>query len=168
MQTFLSGLDQTVKAGTCLFSIGKSRAPIAQGAGYGLPDQFWSFFTGEIMKYFGLLICLAIIAGAIVQVGQHLYNDIMTGVFVFGGAFGFALLKNEPLQMSKNFGAGAVYFGWLGTLIGLIAISGNAFGAWDSLSAMGPALAVSMLPLLYGYTLNLVCMAIAANPTEDE
>ena len=42
------------------------------------------------MKYFGLLICLAIIAGAIVQVGPHLYNDIMTGIFVFGGALGFA------------------------------------------------------------------------------
>ena len=120
------------------------------------------------MKYFGLLICIAIIAGAIVQVGPHLYNDIMTGVFVFGGALGFALLKNEPLQMSKNFGAGAVYFGWLGTLVGLIAISGNAFGAWDSVPAMGPALAVSMLPLLYGYTVNLVSMAIAANPKEDE
>ena len=120
------------------------------------------------MKYFGLPICLAIMAGAIVQVGPHLFSDIMTGVFVFGGALGFALLKNEPLQMSKNFGAGAVYFGWLGPLIGLIAISGNAFGAWGSLSAMGPALAVSMLPLLYGYTLNLVCLAIAANPTEDE
>ena len=120
------------------------------------------------MKYFGLLISLAIIAGAAIQVGPHLYTDIMSLIFVVGGALGFALLRNEPLQITRNFGAGAVYFGWLGTLIGLIAISGNAFGAWDSVSAMGPALAVSILPLLYGYTLNLVCMTIAANPTEDE
>ena len=120
------------------------------------------------MKYFGLLICLGIIAGAVLQVGPHLYNDFMSATFVFGGALGFALLKNEPLQIAKNYGTGAVYFGWLGTLVGLIAIYGNAFGAWDSVSAMGPALAVSMLPLLYGYTVNLVCMAIAANPKEDE
>ena len=125
-------------------------------------------FKGYVMKYFGLLISLAIVAGAAIQVGPHLYTDIMSVIFVVAGALGFALLRNEPLQITKNFGAGAVYFGWLGTLIGLIAISGNAFGAWDSVSAMGPALAVSMLPLLYGYTLNLVCMAIAANPEEDE
>ena len=120
------------------------------------------------MKYFGLLISIAIIAGAAIQVGPHLYIDIMSLIFVAGGALGFALLRNEPLQITKNFGAGAVYFGWLGVLIGLIAISGNAFGAWESVSAMGPALAVSMLPLLYGYTLNLVCIAIAAKPAEDE
>ena len=119
------------------------------------------------MKYFGLIICLGIIGGAIVHVGPHLYNDFMSATFVFGGALGFALLKNEPLQMPKNFGAGAVYFGWLGALVGLIAISGNAFGAWDSFAAMGPALAVSMLPLLYGYTVNLVCMAITATPKAD-
>ena len=29
-----------------------------------------------------------------------------------------------------NFGQGAVYFGWLGTLIGLIAITGNRFMVW--------------------------------------
>ena len=119
------------------------------------------------MKYFGLIFCLAIIVGAAFHVGPHLYNDAMSAVFVLGGAFGFALLKNERLQMPQNFGAGAVYFGWLGTLIGLIAISGNAFGAWDSVAAMGPALAVSMLPLLYGYTVNLVRMAIAARPKDD-
>ena len=118
------------------------------------------------MNYFGLVICLAIIAGAVVQVGPHLYNDFMSATFVFGGAFGFALLKNEPLQMPRNFGAGAVYFGWLGTLVGLIAISGNAFGAWNSVAAMGPALAVSMLPLFYGYIVKLVCMAIAADPKQ--
>ena len=53
------------------------------------------------MKYFGLIICLAIIAGAVVQVGPHLYNDFMSATFVFGGALGFALLKNEPRD-AKN------------------------------------------------------------------
>ena len=119
------------------------------------------------MKYLGLLICLFIIMGAVVHVGPHLYNDLMSALFVLGGALGFALLKNQPLQMPANFGAGAIYFGWLGTLVGLIAISGNAFGAWESVTAMGPALAVSMLPLLYGYTVNLICMTIAANPKTE-
>ena len=116
------------------------------------------------MKFFGLLICFAIIGGAVVQIGPHLYNDIMSGLFVLGGALGFALLKNKPQQMAENFGAGAIYFGWLGALVGLIAIAGNAFGVWGDVAAMGPALAVSMLPVLYGYTVKLACMTISTAP----
>jgi len=119
------------------------------------------------MKYFGLIICLAIIGGAVAQIGPNLYIDLMSGILLLGGALGFALLKNDPLQIAQNFGEGAAYFGWLGALIGWIAIAGNAFGAWESVSAMGPALAVSMLPLFYGYTVKLICMAIAMAPKED-
>jgi len=119
------------------------------------------------MKYLGLVVCFAIIGGATAQVGAHLYFDLMSLIFVLGGAFGFAILKNAPLQTVSNFGIGAVYFGWLGFLIGLIAIAGNAFGAWESVTAMGPALAVSMLPLFYGYTLNLICIAFANKQTTE-
>ena len=119
------------------------------------------------MKFFGLLICFAIIGGAVVQIGPHLFNDVMSGLFVLGGALGFALLKNKPQQMAENFGVGAIYFGWLGALVGLIAIAGNAFGVWGDVAAMGPALAVSMLPILYGYTVKLVCMTIASAPTAE-
>ena len=110
------------------------------------------------MKYAGIAICLAIIFVAVAQVGTDLYNDFMSMTFVLGGAVGFALLKNETSEMPRNFGDGAVYFGWLGLLVGLVAIAGNAFGAWGSVEKMGPALAVSMLPLFYGYTVRLICM----------
>ena len=116
------------------------------------------------MKYAGVVLCLVVIFGAVSVVGVQLFNDIMSALFVLGGAFGYALLRNEPSQMSRNFGEGAVHFGWLGTLIGLIAIAGNAFGAWGNLNKMGPALAVSMLPLLYGYIAKLVSMVFAAEP----
>ena len=119
------------------------------------------------MKYAGIVICLAIILGAAAHVGLHLYNDFMSMTFVLGGAVGFALLKNETTEMPRNFGDGAVYFGWLGLLVGLVAIASNAFGAWGSIEKMGPALAVSMLPLLYGYTVRLICMVIgSAKPAE--
>ena len=87
--------------------------------------------------------------------------------FVLGGAVGFALLKNETSEMLRNFGDGAVYFGWLGLLVGLVAIAGNAFGAWGSVEKMGPALAVSMLPLFYGYTVRLICMAVGKAKTAE-
>ena len=119
------------------------------------------------MKYAGIAICLAIILGAVSHVGFHLYNDFMSMMFVLGGALGFALLKNEMADMPRNFGDGAVYFGWLGLLVGLVAIAGNAFGAWGSVEKMGPALAVSMLPLFYGYKFRLTCIAVGkAKPVE--
>ena len=119
------------------------------------------------MKYAGIAICLAIILGAVSHVGFHLYNDGMSMMFVLGGALGFAFLKNEMADMPRNFGDGAVYFGWLGLLVGLVAIAGDAFGALGRVEKMGPALAVSMLPLFYGYIVRLICLTVGkANPAE--
>ena len=56
------------------------------------------------------------------------------------------------------FGDGAVYFGWIGSLIGLIAITGRRFATWGAIEKMGPALAVAMLTLFYGYMARLTAM----------
>ena len=119
------------------------------------------------MKYAGIAICLAIILGAVSHVDFHLYNDFMSLAFVLGGALGFALLKNEMADMPCNFGDVNVYFGWLGLLVGLVAIARNAFEVWGSVKKMGPALAVSMLPLFYGYTVRLICMAFGKAKPAD-
>ena len=119
------------------------------------------------MKYAGIAICLAIIFGAVAQVAIYLYNDFMSLTFVLGSAVGFALLKNETSEIPCNFGDVNVYFGWLGLLVGLVAIARNAFEVWGSVKKMGPALAVSMLPLFYGYAVRLICMAFGkAKPAE--
>lgn len=113
------------------------------------------------MKILGLAICLATIFGAAATVGVHLYVDILSFLFVLGGAVGFLVMKNNPRKHIENFGQGAVYFGWMGTLVGLIAITGNRFMVWGDIDKMGPALAVSMLTILYGYTIKLVTVALA-------
>ena len=115
------------------------------------------------MKIVGIGICLAIILGAILQVGHHFFIDINAALFVLGGATGFLVFKKDPINRIKNFGQGAVYFGWLGTLIGLIAITGNRFMVWGDVEKMGPALAVAMLTIFYGYTIKMVTIAL----TED-
>ena len=115
------------------------------------------------MKIIGVGICFAIILGAILQVGHHLFIDINAALFVLGGATGFLVFKKDSGNHIKNFGQGAVYFGWLGTLIGLIAITGNRFMVWGDVEKMGPALAVAMLTLFYGYTIKMVTIAL----TED-
>ena len=78
-----------------------------------------------------------------------------------GGAIGFLVMKNNPDNHLSNFGQGAVYFGWLGTLVGVIAITGDRFMVWGDVEKMGPALAVSMLTILYGYSIKLVTIALA-------
>ena len=112
------------------------------------------------MKILGLAICFAIMLGAFVQIGPHLFVDLNSVLFVIGGATGFLIMKNNPDEHIANFGQGAVYFGWLGTLIGLIAITGNRFMVWGDVEKMGPALAVSMLTILYGYSIKLVTTAL--------
>ena len=113
------------------------------------------------MKILGLAICFAIMLGAFFQIGPHQFVDLNSALFVIGGATGFLIMKNNPDEHIANFGQGAVYFGWLGTLIGLIAITGNRFMVWGDVEKMGPALAVSMLTILYGYSIKLVTTALA-------
>ena len=113
------------------------------------------------MKMLGIGICFAIMLGAFFQIGLLLFIDLNSALFVLGGATGFLVMKNNPGRHIENFGQGAVYFGWLGTLVGLIAITGNRFMVWGDVEKMGPALAVSMLTILYGYTVRLVTIALS-------
>ena len=113
----------------------------------------------KIQKLVGLLIVIFIIFGAVSIVGFQLFNDIHSILFVLGGASGYSFLKSRRNDWIKNLGNGAVYFGWLGTLIGLIAIAWNRFEVWGDMDRMGPALAVAMLTIFYGYLLKLITMA---------
>ena len=115
------------------------------------------------MKFIGLAICLGTVVGAAATVGIHLYFDILSFLFVLGGAIGFLVMENKPINHLQNFGQGAVYFGWLGTVVGLIAITGTPSFVWGDIEKMGPALAVAMLTVLYGYTLKLVAIALAGD-----
>ena len=117
----------------------------------------------DVMKFLGLAICLGTLVGAAATVGIHLYFDILSFLFVLGGAIGFLVMKNKPENHLQNFGQGAVYFGWLGAVVGLVAITGTPSFVWGDVEKMGPALAVSMLTVLYGYSLKLVTIAL----TED-
>ena len=115
------------------------------------------------MKFLGLAICLGTLVGAAATVRIDLYVDILSFLFVLGGAVGFLVMKNKPENHLQNFSQGAVYFGWLGTVVGLIAITGTPSFVWGDVEKLGPALAVAMLTVLYGYSLKLVTIAL----TED-
>ena len=113
----------------------------------------------QIQKLVGLFIVIFIIFGAVSIVGFQLFNDIHSILFVLGGATGYSFFKSSRNDWIKNLGNGAVYFGWLGTIIGLIAIAGNRFDVWGDMDKIGSALAVAMLTIFYGYLLKLITMA---------
>ena len=104
-------------------------------------------------RYIGLLICFFIIIGAISHVGFNYYNDILSFLFVAGGSVGYGLLKNQNEKFILNCGNGAVYFGWFGTLIGLIALTAGKWDNWGDIDKTGLALSVAMLTIFYGYIL---------------
>mgnify|MGYP006219604763 FL=1 len=109
-------------------------------------------------RYVGFAICLFIIGGALFQIGPHLYMDINSLLFVLGGGVGYTLITGDRGTQVAQFGTGAVYFGWLGTLVGLIAMTAGAFDNWGDPDRMGPALAVAMLTIFYGYVCKLASL----------
>ena len=109
-------------------------------------------------KYIGLLICFFIIFGAISHVGFNYYNDILSFLFVAGGSVGYGLLKNQNEKFILNCGNGAVYFGWFGTLIGLIALTAGKWDNWGDIDKTGLALSVAMLTIFYGYIIKLITL----------
>ena len=112
----------------------------------------------KIQRVAGLFLIASIISGALFIVGLKFFNDIHSLSFVLGGAIGYALMKSEKRNWPKHLGEGGVYFGWLGTLIGMITIAGNRFDVWGDVEKMGPAFAVAMLTIFYGYVLKLITM----------
>ena len=110
------------------------------------------------LKFIGLFICLFFILGAIIEIGISLYIDLYSLTIVVGGAVGFSLLKNNKKEYIINFGRGAVFFGWLGLLIGLIALTGGKYNNWGNIDKMGKAITVLLLPVFYGYIIKLITM----------
>ena len=107
-------------------------------------------------RYIGLLICLMMMLGAISHVGFNYYYDILSFSFVAGGSVGYGLLKDQKNRFIINCGNGAVYFGWFGTLIGLIALTAGKWENLDDIDKIGNALSVAMLTVFYGYIIKLI------------
>ena len=118
----------------------------------------FTFLKYKMKRYIGLLICFFIIIGAISHVGFNYYNDILSFLFVAGGSVGYGLLKNQNEKFILNCGNGAVYFGWFGTLIGLIALTAGKWDNWGDIDKTGLALSVAMLTIFYGYIIKLITL----------
>lgn len=113
-----------------------------------------------MIRYAGLILCLIVLIGAMNIIGADIFIDALSFLLVAIGAIGYALLRQDGTSIIARFGDGAVYFGWLGTIIGLIAIAANKQGYFTDPEKLGPALAVALLSIFYGYSLRLLSYAL--------
>ncbi len=107
-------------------------------------------------QFVGLGICFFILLITLNIVGMSLFIDMNSLVLVLTGGLGFFLMQGKKVGKIQAFTQGSVYFGWLGFLIGLIAIAANRFSVLSEIDSAGRALAVAFLPLFYGYIAKLV------------
>ena len=83
------------------------------------------------------------------------FVDSASLLVVSGGALCFGISASGSLFSKARLEAvseGAVISGWIGALLGAVIIAGNV----TDLEALGPAMAVMMLTVLYGYVIKAV------------
>ena len=107
------------------------------------------------VAYAGFVVATFIFAGGLDQ-----YIDLNSIIVVVAIALLFALGVNNDDSFTKKFGNGAVRAGWLGSIIGIVAIFGSDIFANGDLPMLGAAMAVCSLTVLYGYFLKLGAMIL--------
>ena len=96
-----------------------------------------------------ILLFIAITVSAI-SANIPAFIDAASAIIVLGGAICFSICSsgawhsNERLESASE---GAVISGWLGALYGAVFIAGSL----TDMSALGPASAVALLTVIYGY-----------------
>ena len=111
------------------------------------------------------IVCAAIyvlfIAGTLIAVGNvGQYIDFPSFLVVAVIAVLFAAKAQGEESIVQEFGNSAVRAGWLGSIIGIIAIFGSDYFASGDISKIGMALAICSLTILYGYFFKLGAMIL--------
>ena len=130
----------------------------------------------QMLKILGFVGMVGLLFyGMNMAAGLGAFIEINSIVIVFGGAALFALAVGGSTQSASaaldNLGTGAVYFGWLGFFIGVVAIAQNL----DTISnegglnviRLGEAASIGMLTVLYGYLTSWVVVPVIKSLTQD-
>ena len=109
-------------------------------------------------RYLGLVICIFILA-TIAKNLVSILSDLYSFILVFLGGIGFALLKGRTDNYLIEFGNGTIYFGWIGAIMGVIAIMAySSFKTLSDIESVAPAFAVALHnPFLWIYFKALCC-----------
>ncbi len=107
------------------------------------------------------LVYVAFIAATLMMVGDvGQYIDMPAIIVVVALGVLFTIAEKGEDGIVQKFGNGAVRAGWLGSIIGIIAIFGSEGFAEGDMSKIGMALAVCSLTVFYGYLLKFGAMIL--------
>ena len=106
----------------------------------------------SVVKIIATIVYVIFIGVTLLAVGNiNQYLDLNSLVVVVVIAILYVISANGNESYVQKFGDGAVKAGWFGSIIGIVAIFGSdGFGNGD-MQAIGAALAVCSLTVLYGY-----------------
>ena len=112
-------------------------------------------------KITATVVYAAFILATFFTVGNvNQYFDIASLIVVLGITTLYTISVKGDESYIKKFGDGAVRAGWLGSIIGLIAIFGSDGFGDGNMQAIGAALAVTLLTILYVYLFKLGSMLL--------
>lgn len=97
------------------------------------------------------LLTIILVAGN--GFGLDPFLDLTSILLVLGITIGYAVGFNDGEAIVKRLGQGAVHAGNIGFLIGFVL----SLQRVNNLEALGPALAICVLTLLYGRIIKMVC-----------
>ena len=103
----------------------------------------------------GILLFI-LISGLVISSLGVSFIEMISALYVLGGSLSFALSASGAWNSNDRLEAaleGAVICGWLGALIGAIAVARNSDSQWENL---GPAVAVILLTVMYGYFVKVI------------
>ncbi|MDE0840855.1 MAG: hypothetical protein OSA42_01555 [Porticoccaceae bacterium] len=118
----------------------------------GIATLVCIFFIGRSAA--AIMLFVGIVLGSIYRLGIGI--DISSIAFVAFVALAYSSVGHQSwLHRIDNLGQGAVYAGWLGSLLWLMALAADFT---DVASITGSDIVITLSPLLYGYALQGVCV----------
>ena len=113
------------------------------------------------MRFFAVVCGLSLLFSAMVgSSGMWMFDPTSLLIVTFGGSLHVLArggLRQRFEEVVSNFGDGAVYWGWLSMLVGLVGT--GAHYTVDRGPELPAAVAVALLSVLYGYAIKFLVAA---------
>ena len=106
-------------------------------------------------KILGIVIMVGIVFFIMTTLNIGYFFHLEALLLVTIGTIGYALANSHNKTIFSNIGEGAVYFGWIGVFMAAITIASIGF-MHNKLEDLGPAVAMMLHPLFYGYFVRLI------------
>ena len=122
--------------------------------------------------YLGVVLFIGLMAVTILSVDSiGIFMDMPSLIIVVLGALIYSFSAGgDTIDRLDNFGFGAVRMGWIGFIIGIVFIANRKMIL--DIELFSSAFAVAMLPIFYGYFIqiitNMIVYRLEINKFDDE